>query len=149
MKIRFADKFDLPKVIEMLKHYRDACPLPELKLADDESYINSLFNGIIHGQGVCLIADNLGEAVGMIMAIRAPSLWDPKLVLMKEMCYWVEPEHRNTSAGYKLLKHYRDFCSQEKEQNKIAVYTISKMVNSPELKYDRFGFELLEETWRQ
>lgn len=149
MKIRPATKFDLPDVIRMLKNYREACPLEELKLANDETYINTVFNSIIHGAGFAFIADYEGEAVGMILSIRAPSIWDPNIYLMKEMCYWVEPKCRNTSAGFRLLKEYVDACKAEKESGHISVFTVSKMTTSPDLKYDRFGFEPLEETWRQ
>lgn len=149
MKIRPATKFDLPDVIRMLKEYRDACPLDEIKLANNEEYINTVFNGIIHGAGIALVADYEGEVVGMLLAIRAPSIWDPKIYLMKEMCYWVDPEHRMTSAGFKLLKKYVEACEAEKAAGHISVFTVSKMTTSPDLKYDRFGFEPLEETWRQ
>jgi GNAT superfamily N-acetyltransferase len=149
MKIRLASKFDLPDVIRMLKNYRDCCPLEELKLADNEEYINTVFTTIIYGGGVCLIAEDCDQVVGMLMAVRAPSIWDPKIYIMKEMCYWVDLEHRLTSAGYRLLKEYKEYCDKEKDAKHINLYTVSKMISSPDLKYDRFGFELLEETWRQ
>jgi hypothetical protein len=72
---------------------------------------------------------------------------DPKILMLNELAYWVNPESRMSSAGYKLIKRYQEAAEELKQQNDIQAYTISKMVTSPDLKYDRFGFEKIEEMW--
>jgi N-acetylglutamate synthase-like GNAT family acetyltransferase len=67
---------------------------------------------------------------------------------MNELCYWIEPEWRGGTSGYRLLTAYKEHCDKLKSQGLIEAYTISKMVNSPDLDYGRFGFKKLEETWR-
>jgi len=34
-----------------------------------------------------------------------------------------------------------------KDENRISAFFISKMTNSPDLKYQKFGFTKLEEFW--
>lgn len=106
-----------------------------------------MLNEIIVGRGIIYVADHFGTVVGMLIAMRNPNLWDPKILAMNELAYWVEPEQRNTSAGYKLLSAYRDYCEEQKTAGLIEYYTISKMINSPDIRYDRFGFNKLEEMW--
>ena len=66
-----------------------------------------------------------------------------------EMGFTVEKKYRGGSVGYRLLKNYCDYGEQLKKQKRIDFYTVSKMVNSPDLKYQKFGFNKLEEKWIQ
>jgi hypothetical protein len=61
--------------------------------------------------------------------------------------YWVEPEHRNTTAGYRLLKEYNKQAEKLVEEGKIKLFTMTKMVNSPDLDFSRFGYKKTEEVW--
>ena len=149
MKIRYANKFDIPALITMMKHYREQSPLPCLLRSNNEEYVTKMLTEILVGRGVIFVADYEGLTVGMLIAMRNHNLWDPEIMAINELAYWVEPEHRNTSAGYKLLSKYRNWCEQAKMLGTIDYYTISKMVNSPDLKYDKFGFKKLEEMWEQ
>lgn len=144
--IRQANKYDTNKIIEMLKHYRDASGLDYLKDAHDELHILGLLTNIMVGMGVVFIAEN-DEPQGMLIAIKVPNIWYPDAKELNELAYWVEPKYRGSSVGYRLLKSYVDFAEAWKEQGKIKKYTISKMFNSPDLKYDKLGFAKLEEKW--
>ena len=149
MNIRFANKFDIPRLIELMKHYRSQSPLECLKDSNNEHHVETLLQHIIAGSGVIYVADYEGLVVGMIVAIKNKNIWDPDIHNFNELAYWVEPEHRGTSAGYRLLKAYQEAAEQAKASGEIKYYTISKMINSPDLSYDRFGFRKLEEMWEQ
>lgn len=145
--IREANKFDVDAIIQMLKHYREAAPLDALRKADDEEYIRRMIAGIIAGMGFVLVSEKDNVITGMLIAALFPNIWNPKAHQCSEVAYWVEPEHRGGTAGYRLIAEYVDKCEELKRQGKIHFYTISKMNNSPNLKYQKFGFEKLEETW--
>jgi GNAT superfamily N-acetyltransferase len=115
---------------------------------DNEPYINTLLQQVFAGQGIVFIAERELEPVGMLVAIKNTNIWDPSLVVMNELCYWVDPEHRGGTSGYRLLAAYKEHCEMLKSHKAIEAYTISKMSNSPDLDYGRFGFEKLEEYWR-
>jgi hypothetical protein len=45
------------------------------------------------------------------------------------------------------LREYLNEAVKMKEAGRIANCFISKMVSSPDLKYEKFGFKKLEEFW--
>lgn len=145
--IRKANKYDVPAIIELLKSYRAAAPADYLRAADDEKHIESLLLNLIAGAGFVLLAEKDGQAVGMVIAAMIPNIWNPQARQCAEVAYWVEPEHRGGLIGHRLFKSFVDKCERMKEGGEIAFYSVSKMVNSPDLNYQRFGFAKLEETW--
>lgn len=144
--IRDASPFDIPDILGMLRSYRRLTPLPFLAEADDAEYVTQMLTELMAGKGLVLIADKDGIA-GMLIAVIAPSMWSPKHLVMTEMAYWVEPECRGGTMGYRLLAEYKQRGDELKKNGRICNYLISKMSNSPNLQYQKFGFEKLEEFW--
>jgi L-amino acid N-acyltransferase YncA len=145
--IRKANRFDIPAVLDMLRQYRSETPLEFLKDANDAEYVTQMLNELIAGRGVVLLAEIDDKSVGMMIAAVMPSIWSPKHFVLTEFAYWVEPEHRGSTAGYRLLRAYLDEAIALKDAGRICNAFISKMVNSPDLKFSRFGFSKLEEFW--
>ena len=145
--IRKGNKFDIPFIVEMLKNYRNAAPLKVLNEANDKEYIEQLLFNLIVGSGFILLAEKNNKIIGVIIAAIIPNIWNPKIMQCSEIAYWVEPEFRGGTAAYRLLKSYIDECNKMMESDKIQMYTMSKMINSPDLKYEKFGLSKLEETW--
>lgn len=146
MKIRSANKFDLPHIIEMLKHFREQTPIELMRDCDNAEYINKLYHHIILGGGIALVAET-DKVVGMIIGVKDQNIWDPNMRILRELVYWVEPEHRNTTAGYRLLKEYNKQAQELVDEGKIKLFTMTKMVNSPDLDFSRFGYTKTEEVW--
>lgn len=144
--IRDASPFDIPDILDMLRSYRRLTPLAFLAEADDAEYVTQMLTELMAGKGLVLIADKDGIA-GMLIAVIAPSMWSPKHLIMTEMAYWVEPECRGGTMGYRLLAEYKQRGDELKKNGRITNYLISKMSNSPNLQYQKFGFEKLEEFW--
>lgn len=144
--IRDASPFDIPDILDMLRSYRRLTPLPFLAEADDAEYVTKMLTELMAGKGLVLIADKDGIA-GMLIAVISPSMWSPKHLIMTEMAYWVEPECRGGTMGYRLLAEYKQRGDELKKNGRITNYLISKMSNSPNLQYQKFGFEKLEEFW--
>lgn len=147
MKTRLATKHDLPQVIEMLKHFREQTPIELMRNVDDADYITRLYTVLINGGGLVVLAEENTVPVGMCIGVIDSTIWDPKLYVMRELVYWVEPNYRNGTAGYKLIRHYTTAAQEMVDQNRIKMFTMSKMVNSPNLDYGRFGYRKIEETW--
>lgn len=146
MIVRDATPFDIPILLDMLRRYRRLAPLAFLAEADDAEYVTKMLTEIMAGKGVALVVDNDG-IVGMLLASIAPSIWSPKHLLMTELAYWVEPESRGGTAGYRLLAEYKKIGQQMQKEKRICNFLISKMSNSPNLQYQKFGFDKLEEFW--
>lgn len=140
--IRIATKYDKPEICEMMRSFRLEADLPEYK---DVEEIDHLLDPIFAGQGVVFIE----EGKGLLMGIIAPTLWSAKTFVMYELAWYVKPEHRNTTIGYRLFVSYLNYCKKLKEEKRIKFFTVSKMDTSPDLKYEKFGFRFKDENWIQ
>ena len=145
MKIRKANKYDLPQLKQMLWNYHDSGNIKGLDITSEETGLRIL-SMILAGGGVAFVSEKDNVLTGMLLAVRTPFLWDNSKLIMNEIAYWVEPEHRGSTAGYRLLKEYVEFCDELKDLNRISNYTISQM-EGQELNYSRFGFKPIEHTW--
>lgn len=146
MKIRPASPFDISAILEMLREYRENTPLDFLREADNAVYITQVLTEIMAGRGVALVAET-DKIVGMMLASISPSAWSPKHLVLTELAYWVCVEARGSSAAHRLIAAYVELGNELKTKGSISAFFISKMVNSPDLNYGRFGFTKLEEFW--
>ena len=129
----------------MMQLFKHESKIEQYKDLYNIEYWNKLLDSILAGHGIIYIEDG----VGLIMGIVMPTIWCDKTLVLNELAWYVKPEHRNTTVGYRLLKAYVDYGKQLKEQGRIKMFTIAKMVTSPDLKYGRFGFSKLDEIWIQ
>lgn len=140
--IRTATKYDKEDICEMMRLFRLEADLPEYKNVED---ISHLLEPIFAGQGIIFLEENKG----FLMAIIAPTVWCNKTLAMYELAWYVKPEHRNTTIGYRLFVSYLNYGKKLKEESKIKYFTVSKMDTSPDLKYEKFGFRIKDENWIQ
>lgn len=143
--IRTATKYDKTEIIELMKQFRRESRIEQYQGLDNEEYWNRLLDHILAGAGAVF----LEPGKGLMMALITHTPWCDKTLYMQELAWYVRPEFRNTTIGYKLLKKYVEFGKQLKEEGRIKLFCVNKMVTSPDVKYDRFGFSKLEETWMQ
>ena len=144
--IRIANKWDKEDIMRMLESYQHYSPLGFHKTAS-LAHASKIVDTILLGAGVIFVAEDSAGIHGMLLAIYNRNVWTPDAMAMHELAYWVDVNRRGTRSGYKLLKAYIDYAKDLKEQDKIEYYTVSKMANSPDLDYGRFGFNKLEEMW--
>ena len=145
MKIRLANRFDIPKIAEMLRHYQHSGSIKDLKIEDESTGLRILTH-ILIGGGLAIVSEKDNNLTGMLLAVRTPFLWDNTQFVMNEIAYWVEKEHRGSTAGYRLINEYVKLCDTLIEDKKIMNYTMSQM-EGQQLKYERFGFRPIEHTW--
>jgi len=143
--IRQATKYDKTEIIKMMQLFRAEADIEQYKHLDNIVYWNKLLDNILAGQGVIF----LEQGKGLIMALITHTAWCDRTFQMYELAWYVKPEYRNTTVGYRLLKEYIDYGKQLKEQGRIKLFSIAKMISSPNIKYDKFGFNKLDETWIQ
>ena len=129
----------------MMVEFKNESNIQELRELHNPEYWDQLLNTILAGAGVIFIEPNKG----LVIALIAPSVWCNKTLQLYELAWYVKPEHRNTSIGYRLLKQYVDYGNQLKQSGRIKFFSIGKMVTSPNIKYEKFGFKKLDENWIQ
>lgn len=143
--IRQATKYDKIQLQEMVRMFRDESPIQQYKDIDNPEYFDSLVDSIIAGRGVIFIEDN----VGFIMGLISPVIWCDKTLAMYELAWYVKPQYRMGIVGVRLLKEYINYAKQLKEQGRIKLFTVTKMVTSPDFDYSKLGFKKIEENWMQ
>jgi GNAT superfamily N-acetyltransferase len=143
--IRQATQYDKTQIIEMMKEFRAEADFPELLGVENEPYWNAMLDSIFAGQGAVF----LEEGKGLLIAMVLPTIWDNKTFAMHELAWYVRPQHRNTSTGFRLFANYIAYGKQLKENGRIAYFTMTKLNTSPDLKYDKYGFRKKDENWIQ
>ena len=141
--IRQATKFDKTEITEIMRMFRDEADLPEYLDAEDDAYWNLLLDTMLVGKGVIF----LEEGKGLLMAIIHPTIWSNKVYSMQELAWYVKPEFRHTTVGYRLLKAYIEYGEELKKNGRIKFFSVSKMDTSPDVKYQKFGFRKKDENW--
>ena len=140
-----ATKYDKTEIIEMLRLFRQESKIEQYQNFDNEEYINKLLDNIMAGAGVIFIE----RGKGFIMALISHSAWCDKTFQMYELAWYVKPEYRGGTIGYRLLKEYVTYGNHIKATGRINIFSIGKMVTSPNIKFEKFGFRKLEENWIQ
>jgi hypothetical protein len=143
--IRQATRQDKQQIIKMMKLFRAESNIVQYQGLNNEPYWNRLLDTILAGAGIIYLEDD----VGLIMAIITPTIWCDKTLSMQELAWYVIPEKRNTSIGYRLLKKYVEYGNKLKQEGRIVMFGMTKMITSPDIKYGKFGFSKLEENWIQ
>lgn len=129
----------------MLRLFRNESQIEQYKDFENVDYINELLDQIIAGRGVVFIKPDVGMIIGLI----GPTIWCNKTLAMYELAWWVKPEHRKGTAGYRLLQAYIEYAKELKEQGRIKLFTLSKLVNTPDMNYAKLGFVKTDENWMQ
>jgi GNAT superfamily N-acetyltransferase len=142
--IRFADMNDFDGIISMMKHFANAAPLkeyhePKYNYRGVQNYLCSILKN-----GFILVAEKDQELVGMIIAAYHTDPWLPQIQNLKELAWWVEPKHRNSSIGYRLLKEYVRCGKKLKQEGKINNFVISTLAQSPIRDIERHGWRAVE-----
>jgi N-acetylglutamate synthase-like GNAT family acetyltransferase len=144
--IREANKFDIDACVEMMRQYAAESPIIKLrdKKLHDEQHIRGLLSSLIIGRGFVLV-DN--EYRGMAAGIVVPNVWCPEVNEVRELAWWVAPEHRNTTIGGKLFLAYNKKAQELIDQERAEVVIISLMPQSPKIDLESRGFKKIDSTY--
>ena len=109
----------------------------------NDMYANRLIDKI-RKNGVALVAEKDGEIIGMLLAMVQGDIWLPIIKTMREVAWWVDPEHRGSSAGAKLLAEYTKVGDQLVDNNIISAYTITTLGMGDHLNLQKRGWSPIE-----
>lgn len=147
MKIRQANKFDFPEILAMLHRFKMQGPTQISNSFNNNEYVATVYAHIMAGRGLALVAEKDGKLAGMLIGMIDSIIWDPETRILREIVYWVDEEYRGSTAGYRLLAQYVKSAQEMVDEGRITAYTMVKMTNSPDLKFEKFGFTKTEEVY--
>lgn len=145
--IRHADIKDLDAVIQLLVNFANAAPV--------SYYHNPAYNtqhlikklAEINKQGLILVAEVDNQLAGMLIAAECADPWLPQIKYMRELAWWVEPLHRNSTVGYRLLKQYEKICKNLVEQGRIKTFIITTLCDSAIRDLSKHGWRAIEQNY--
>lgn len=146
MNIRLANKFDLPYFLHIAKCVQEMSFIPLGKTVD-ENHFNILFNTILHGGGIALIAES-DEPIGIAVGVINENLWVPNMYVLTQILYFVDEEYRHTKAGYKLLQAYNDESKKLLDSKRIELSVIHAAEPLHDVDFGRFGYKMSEKIWQ-
>ena len=141
--IRKSNKFDKTEVIELMGMFKNESDIPSLQKLNNPDWWGQMFDSINAGRGVIF----LEPGKGLIMGMTVPSLWCNKTFGLHELAWYVKPEYRKSTVGYRLFKEFVSYGNQLKDEGRITFFIMGKLHNSPNLNYEKYGFEKMDETW--
>lgn len=143
--IRHARYKDYDRIMEMMVNFANSAPVEDLHNPeyDYRRIQNVLMNLQLKGC-VLLATDELDVAQGMLIAVMQEDLWLPHVKALKEVAWWVEPEYRNTTMGYRLLREYVKFGNELKDKGLIHNFTLTNMKISPDFDLEKRGWREVE-----
>ena len=95
--------------------------------------------------GLLFVGERKDKIVGVAAGLITKSLWNPAHLIAEEQIYYVKPEARGSTVGYRLIKRYID----EVYWKNADISLLKLMFNSPDIQkhYARHGYKKLESTY--
>jgi predicted N-acetyltransferase YhbS len=144
MTVRPATFDDYEAIKSFMIAFANANPFKGLHEPDyNDQYANRLIDKI-RKNGVALVADKDGIVVGMLLAMVQGDIWLPEVKTMREVAWWVDPEHRGSSAGAKLLTEYNKVGEKLVAHDIISAYTITTLGMGDHLNLQKRGWHAIE-----
>jgi hypothetical protein len=137
--IRYANKYDINKIIELLKDFaiKTESQLKGSPLDWSKTYVTQLITNIIAGQGFILIDD---EQTGILIAFKNHCFWNDKSIQLQEVML----HGTNKFVIARLIKEYIKIAKELLRKREINQATMSSY---DDLKFERYGMQKLEYTW--
>ena len=103
--IRPANEMDADWILGQLNQFSAMYGTKLSLFGDDEKYSRSLLQNIIDNH-IILVAEAASGLVGLVCGLLSPHHFNPKIKVLSEQFWWVAAEHRESRAGYLLLKEF-------------------------------------------
>lgn len=137
--IRFANKYDNDKIIELLKDFaiKSNNPMTYNPLAWSRTYIEQILATLYAGRGFVLI-DN--EQTGILVAAKTECFWLKDIYQLQEVML----TGTNKFVIARLIKEYINIAKEMLEMKQINQAVMSSY---DDLKFERYGMVKLEQHW--
>jgi GNAT superfamily N-acetyltransferase len=141
-------KIDYEDLCDLMTEFAKHSAVKDLDLAEyDRTYAKHVLLRCEKTGASFIARDEHNRAVGMILSMRVPELWQPNIIRLRELAWYVVADYRQTMVGARLFAAYVAEAEKMMKDNKISGYTMSKLHNSDDFDYEHRGFRFIESTW--
>jgi len=137
--IRFANKYDNNKIIELLKDFaiKSNNPLTNNPLAWSRTYIEQILTTLYAGRGFVLIDD---EQTGILVAAKTECFWLKDIYQLQEVML-------TGNNKFVIARLIREYIKIAKEMLRKKQINQAVMSSYDDLKFERYGMVKLEQHW--
>lgn len=139
MYVRTGNLGDIPWILEELEEFQNWFGSKK-PLFDKESAPKIVETWIEKHLVFIAEKDTVGQ-IGFIIGAITPHLFNPKLRMLAELLWWVDPLHRHTRAGHELLS---EFVHWGRNNVDWITFSLQDITPVKETTLKRFGFRHLE-----
>ena len=145
--IRPAGVQDLDRMIQMLKSFAAASVINYSNWTEQDvaSARQRLTNMILNHYLV--VAENDNELVGMIGAQREQDPWIRSRTRMRELFWWVEPNHRKSRVSAELFIRWQQDVARWQEKKLVDSVSLSTQPGSSDIDLLHRGWRCVEQHW--
>jgi hypothetical protein len=143
--VRNITRFDYDKIITAMKEFRaESNRQSHLSNDYDLTHITKVLD-YCRLSGVCLIAEDADNNLqGFLISAKNIDLWQPDIVRLQELLWWVKPELRDTTIGGRLFLKYKQQAEVKKTRGEIFSYTIGRASITKDIDFSKQGFKFYE-----
>jgi hypothetical protein len=138
--IRQANKYDIDKIIDLIKDFaiQSNNPMAKNPLKWSKNYVVQTITNILAGQGFILIDE---KQTGILIAIKAPCLWCPDTYQLQEVLM----HSKSKLLLARLIKEYMRIADCMFYDNEISEAIIGSYGNT---NLEKFGMTKIQNLWR-
>jgi N-acetylglutamate synthase-like GNAT family acetyltransferase len=146
--VREATFEDIPWILGELKKFATFMGT-ERTLFPTEEYATEKLKEVIESHVFCIAESynkemTLASSVGFIAGICGPHFFNPEIITLSELFWWVTPEWRNTRAGALL---FSEFMHSGRVRANMIVMTLEEQSPVHEETLTRHGFKRYERNY--
>lgn len=111
LTIRSATPLDCDWIISQLKIFSEELGTVK-KLFGDEDYVRARVIDVLTNHAF-FVAEKDGSLVGFICGFLVPHYFNPQIITLTELIWWVIPSERGTEAGKGLMEKFIEFGKEK------------------------------------
>lgn len=144
--IRLATRSDLDSVVDLMFEFLEHTSYDKQARAADREHYKRLAYTVLKVGYIWLWVEQ-DEPRGLLIAVKEPMLWVPKMHILRELIWFVREPYRKNPAAGKLFIH---FCRKGEEllaAGDISAYIATKMTTTEDCDLTKRGFRLTEQVY--
>ena len=145
--IRLANHSDTLAIVDLLKRFLSDTSYNQAQQASQDTEHLCKIVWLVQQHGYIWLAFKDEEPVGLLMAVKEPNMWLPSARELRELVWYVTPEHRNSTIGGKLFLQYCRKGDELLAEGEIQGYFTTQMTTTRSIDLERRGFKQTETTF--
>jgi len=145
--IRLATNQDTLIIVDLLKEFLGETSYQQAEAAGKNSEHLCKLVWTFQQYGYIWLAFVDEQPVGVLMSVKEPNMWLPTARELREVVWYVQPQHRRSTIGGKLFLQYCRKGEELLKSGDIQGYFTTRMTTTDSIDYESRGFRQTEVTY--